>query len=353
MIVNSWVLRAGGFGLIVGLTACAPAQGKPDQGKFSGVLFGDLYSVGSHNTGRPDGRQGWFNRRFNLAYDRKFDAAWSMRLRVEFGDTGSGGHGTNVFSSEHSVDPFMKDAWLRYAVNGHKITFGLIPTPTYEANEDKLNYRPIEKTPVDLWRMGSSRDKGISVAGPIDAQKKFDYTLMVGDGSGTRSSKSGLHTLYGRIGYKLSTQVYLSVYADSWKRDRGVRWQTTMAEVFHSTPITKLGLSVLNQRRTQPGRTAVDVDVISLYGEAKLSERMSPYARVDVVGDALSDADRIAYYRMSKDGKPTLFQAGLRYRVHENLELVPNVTFVSYRRGPTGVTPSQDVIFRLTFSLKF
>mgnify|MGYP000966267246 CR=1 FL=1 len=348
MSETSGFFRFCGFGLMVGLAAWAPAQGK-----LSGVLFGDFYSVGSHNTGKPNGREGWFNRRFNLSYDRKLDSAWSMRLRVEFADPGNAGHGDNVFSSEHSVDTYFKDAWLRYTVNGHKFTFGLIPTPTYEANEDRLNYRPIEKTPTDLWRMASSRDKGVSVAGPLDSQKKFDYTLMVGDGSGTRSSKSGLHTVYGRLGYKVTPQVYLSLYGDSWKRDRGARWQTGMAELFYTTPSVKLGLSLANQRRTQPGRPVSNIDVISLYGEAKLSERLSPYARLDVVGDALSDADRIAYYRMSKDGRPTFVQAGLRYRVHDNLEVVPNVTFVSYRRGPTGITPSQDVIFRLTFSLKF
>lgn len=353
METRSALIISGLFASVLGLTATSSAQGKSDPGKLSGVLFGDLYSVGSHNTGRPDGREGWFNRRFNLSYDRKLDPSWSMRLRVEFGDSGSGGHGTNVFSSEHSIDPFMKDAWLRYTVNGHKFTFGLIPTPTYEPNEDKLNYRPIEKTPTDLWRMASSRDKGISVAGPIDAQKKFDYTLMIGDGSGTRSSKSGLHTVYGRLGYKATPEVYLSLYGDSWKRDRGVRWQTLMVEAFHTTSTHKLGLTFATQRRTQPGRAAADIDVLSFYGEVKLSEKISPYARVDVVGDALTDADRIAFYRMSKDGRPTFFQAGLRYRLNPNLEIVPNVTVVSYRRGPTGLTPGQDTIFRLTMSLKF
>lgn len=339
--------------LVAGLAVSAGAQGKGDNGKLSGVLFGDLYSVGSHNSGKSDGKSGLWNRRFNLSYDRKLDAAWSMRLRVEFGDAGKASHGQNVFSSEHSVDPFMKDAWLRYTMNGQKITFGLIPTPSYEPNEERLGYRPFEKTPLDFWRLGSSRDKGISIAGPLDADKKFDYMLMVGDGSGRGSSKSGLHTVYGRLGYKATPELYINLYGDAWKRDKGSRWQTAMLEGFYTNEAFKLGLSYVTQRRTAPGVNATNVNVLSLYGEAKLNETISPFVRFDVVSQALSDADKIAYYNMSKNGKPTVLQAGIRYRLNKNLEVAPSITSVSYRRVGAAAVPKNDTIFRLTFSLKF
>lgn len=331
----------------------ALAAGKGDNGKLSGVLFGDLYSVGSHNTGKTDGKTGLWNRRFNLSYDRKLDADWSMRLRIEIADSGKGGHGNNVFSSEHSVDPFMKDAWLRYTMNGQKITFGLIPTPSYEPNEERLGYRPIDKTPLDFWRLGSSRDKGISIAGPLDADKKFDYMLMIGDGSGRGSSKEGPYTLYGRLGFKPTPELYFNLYGDSWKRDKGARWQTTMLEAFYMNDTFKLGASYVAQRRTAPGVKATTIDLVSFYGEAKLNDTISPFVRVDVVNDALADADKIAYYRLSKNGKPTVFQAGIRYRLNKNLEVAPSITSVSYRNAGLGTTPGKDTIFRLTFSLKF
>lgn len=315
-----------------------------DQGKLSGVFFGDLYSVGSHSDARLKGLDGLWNRRFNLSYDRKLEPGWSMRLRIEVKDRGD-------FSPEHSVDPFMKDAWLRYTVNGHKITFGLIPTPSFEAMEDRLGVRHIERTPLDLWRMGSSRDKGISVAGPLSGG--LDYSLMVGDGSGTRSSRSGNSTVYGRLGYKATPEVYVNLYGDTWKQERGARRQTGMAEVFYSGNGFKLGATYATQRRTRPGTAAFSFNVVSFYGEARLSDTVSPFVRYDVVSNALPDADRIDYYRMSRAGKPSFLQAGVRLHLSDDWELVPNVTVVSYRRGPTGVTPGQDTIFRLTFSYKF
>lgn len=346
-------LKTAVFTIVFCVAAFGGAQGKGDKGKLSGVILGDLYSVGSHNSGKPDGKSGIWNRRINLFYDRKLDSAWSMRLRVEFLDPGRAGHGSNVFSSEHSVDAFMKDAWLRYTVNGHKITFGLISTPTWEVNEDKLGYRPIEKSPIDLYRMGSSRDKGVSIAGPLDSEKRLDYTLMVGDGSGTRSSKSGLSTVYGRLGYKVSPEVYVNLYADTWKREKGSRWGTWLAEAFYTTKDYKLGATFASQRRTQPGTNAFNVNVMSFYGEMRLNDTFRPFVRLDVLSQALPDADKIPYYLMSKNGKPTLFQTGIRYRLNKNLEIVPSITTVSYRQGPTAVVPKQDTIFRVTFSLKF
>lgn len=331
-MINERLMGVWALGVVAGLSGA-------DEGKLSGALFGDLYSVGSHHDARLKGLDGLWNRRFNLSYDRKLEPGWSMRLRVEIKDRGD-------FSPEHSVDPFMKDAWLRYTVDGHKITFGLIPTPSFEAVEDRLAYRPVERTPLDLWRMGSSRDKGISVAGPLAGG--LDYALMVGDASGTRSSRSGNHAVYGRLGYRATPEVYVNFYGDTWKQDRGARRQTGMAEVFYAGKCVKFGVTYATQRRTRPGTVAFSFNVVSFYGEARLSETVSPFVRYDVVSDALPDADRIDYYRMSRVGKPSLLQAGVRWRLSDDWEIAPNVSVVTYRGGP-----AQDTIYRLTVSYKF
>ena len=322
------------------------AQDKGDQGKLSGVIFADFYSVRAHNDATIKGKDGFWIRRINLTYDRKLDDKLSMRLRLEAKDPGD-------FSTSQNMDPFIKDAWVRYTVSGHKFTFGLISTPTWDPAEEKLGYRPIEKTPLDLYKMGSSRDKGISVQGPLDKLGKADYTIMVGDGSGTKSGTGDTRAIYGRLGYKVTPEVSVDLYGDSWKKTADVDWRTLKGEVFYQGKQAKLGLAYVSQVRKKPGAANLTLNVFSLYGEFKASDKVSPFVRLDVVSDAIPDADKIEFYKMSKDGKPTFFLIGVRFKVTDQMEIVPSLASVSYRKGPGGITPSQDSIFRVTVSLKF
>lgn len=322
------------------------AQAQPEAGKVSGVIYADFYSVSGHHDATVKGKDGFWVRRINLTYDKKFDEKLSARLNFEAKDPGD-------FSTSSNMEPFVKDAWVRYTVDGHRFTLGLIPTPTFGPAENKLGYRPIEKTPIDLYRMGSSRDKGISVEGPLDKEGRADYMVMVGDGSGVKSSTGGTRTLYARVGYKITPEVSADLYGDSWKKAGGVDWNTLKGEVFYQGGKIKAGAAYASQLRKAPGAANLTLNVLSLYGEVRATERLRPFVRLDIVNRALPDADKIEFYKMSKDGKPTLVMVGARYQVHDQLEIAPSLTIVRYRSNPAGANPGSDTIFRVTFSLKF
>lgn len=324
----------------------ATSQTKSDPWKFSGTLFGDYYSVFGHHDSAIEGKSGFWIRRLYLTADRDLGDNLSGRLRLEASDPGD-------FVTSSNMEPFIKDAYLRYNANGHKVTLGLIPTPTWEPAESILGYRPIEKTPIDLFKMGSSRDKGISIQGPLDREKRADYWVMFGDGSGTKSSKGESHAFYGRVGFKATPEVTFDLYADFWRKDGDEEWSTLKGELFYQGQQLKGGLALVSQHRTKPGSPDVDLDLYSLYLEYKASDRFSPFARLDVVNDPVPGADTIAYFKMSKDGKPTLLILGVRYRVNSQVEIVPSIETISYRRGPGGIKPSSDSIFRVTFSAIF
>lgn len=281
-----------------------------------------------------------------MTYDKKLDAKLSAQVRLEAKDPGD-------FATSQNMEPFLKDAWIRYTANGHKFTLGLIPTPTWGPAESKLGYRPIEKTALDLLRMGSARDKGISVEGPLDRDGKAEYMAMVGDGTGTKSSKGDTRAYYGRLGFKLSPDISLDVYADSWKKEADVDWRTLKGEVFYTGKQGKIGFAYASQLRKKPGTTDLTINVASFFGEFKASDKFSPFVLLDILSDAIPDADKIEFYKMSKDGKPTLLMIGVRYRVSDQVELVPSLANISYRKGAGGLKPRQDSIFRLTFSVKF
>lgn len=311
------------------------------KGKLSFTLYSDFYSVMRHNVGEIDGKSGFWIRRIYLTYDHKVDDKLSAQFRLEAKDPGD-------FTTSSNLEPFVKDAWIRWTENGHKITFGLIPTPTTVPAEDKLGYRPIEKTPMDLYKFGSTRDKGVSVQGPLGASGKADFTVMIGDGSGTKSSDGEGKTLYGRIGYKLNENWSADLYADCWDKADGEEWKTVKGEIFFRNDRFKAGAMAARQKRTFSKGDDLNLDVFSLYGELAANEKWSPFVRLDVLGDPVPGADKIEFWHMSDDGKPTLLMVGARYRLHEALEIIPSYTSIRYRGGSSG----NDAMFRLTFSAK-
>lgn len=330
----------------VACAATSLAQDKGDGGKVSGVVFGDFYAIRGHNDAAIKGKDGFWVRRLYLTYDRKIDAKTSAQLRLEAKDPGD-------FATTATMEPFIKDLWVRYNENGHKFTLGLIPTPTWGPAESILGYRPVEKTALDLFRMGSARDKGISVEGPLAKNGSVDYAVMVGDGSGTKSSKGDTRAYYAKLGFKLTPDVTADLYADSWKKEAGAAWRTTKVELFYVGKGARAGVAYASQLRRKPGAPNSTINVLSLYGEIKAGPRVSPFVRFDTVSDALPDADKIEFYKMSKDGKPALFMVGVRLKVNDAFEIVPSFTTVAYRTGSGGIKPSADSIFRITYSGKF
>lgn len=319
---------------------------RKNNGKFSGIIFGDFYSIPQHHDPAVKGREGTWVRRLNLTFDNKWSENVTSRIRVEAKDNGG-------FSGGHDMVPFFKDAWLQYNAGGHKFTFGLIPTPTWEPAESALGYRPVEKTALDLFRMGSSRDKGLSVAGPLTSDGKANYTVMIGDGSGTKSMTEGTHTIYARVGYQLTPEISLDLYGDWWQKRAGVDWTTVKGEVFFVNDDIKAGLAYAHQLREMPGMSDLELDVLSFYGEYEASDMVSPFIRVDILDDLLPDANKIEYYRMSPNGKPTLVAVGVRIKVTDSFEITPSWTNVSYRGVGGAPAPGSDSIFRLTFIAKF
>lgn len=321
--------------------AALPVFAEEAKGKFSFVMFSDFYSVLRHNVSGIEGKNGFWVRRIYLTYDHKVDDKLSAQFRLEAKDPGD-------FSTSSNLEPFVKDAWIRWTESGHKITFGLIPTPTTAPAEDKLGYRAIEKTPLDLYKLGSTRDKGISIQGPLGAGGKAEYMVMFGDGSGTKSSDGETKTLYGRIGYKLNESWSADVYADCWDKADGEEWKTVKGEVFFRNSRFKAGAMAAKQNRSYSKGEDLNLDIFSLYGEFRANERWSPFVRLDVLGDPVPGADKIEFWHMADDGKPTLVMVGARCRLHESLELIPSYTSIRYRGGASG----NDAVFRLTLSAK-
>ena len=75
--------------------------------------------------------------------------------------------------------PFVKDAFLTAKLGRHTLLLGLIGTPLYDTLDEFWGYRPMEKTPIDLFKFGNSREFGVGMKGALDARGKLTYTVVV------------------------------------------------------------------------------------------------------------------------------------------------------------------------------
>jgi hypothetical protein len=153
--------------------AQSKAAEKPWYGKvqISGLLFGDAYGVVNHHDPDFDGQWGFWLRRGYLTFDVDVATKWSARFRLEVNSPGD-------FESSAKMTPFVKDAWVARKDKAHALYLGISPSPTFERVEGFWGYRAVEKTPLDLYRLGSSRDFGVAYRGKMADGKLVTHAML-------------------------------------------------------------------------------------------------------------------------------------------------------------------------------
>ena len=195
--------------------AAAPATSagrKPwyEKVEISGLLFGDAYAVVDHHDPDIDGQWGFWLRRGYLTVDFALAKAWSARFRLEVNSPGD-------FESSAKMTPFVKDAWVAWKDKGHELYLGISPSPTFERVEGFWGYRAVEKTPLDLYRIGSSRDFGVAYKGKMADGKLVTHAMLgngAGEGGETNEGKKGMLS----VAFLPTKQLVVELYADAEDR---------------------------------------------------------------------------------------------------------------------------------------
>ena len=321
------------IGLLGLLTALLMGSSEAQQGsgKLSGYVFGDYYLVSQHHDPSIKGMNGFWFRRIYFTYDQKTTDQTAIRFRLEMNSPGD-------FKTADTLKPYIKDAYVQYTAGKTQYLLGVIPTPTWEGVETLLGYRPYEKTPVDLWRMGNSRDSGVGI------RTTFGKTLlyfMVGNGSHTQSETNRGKAVYLSLQHPLTEVWTLEVYGDIYDRPADSDWRTLQGLLVYRTDRTKVGLQYAHQDR----QNQRDLAVFSVYAETQVAERTRLFARADWVNNPVPDADKITYFALANNARPTFYQLGIIYEVAKDFYIAPNVEWVTYGNPPGGGTKPKDALF--------
>ena len=334
------------LGAGLALAEDAPAEREPwyERAKLSGLLYGDAFWFADDHDPSFDDETGFWIRRIYLTYDQELDESWSFRLRLEFNSPGD-------FESSERLEPFLKDAFVAWAEGAHTLQLGLAPTPTFALIESTWGYRSVEKTPLDLYRWGASRDLGVAAFGTLGEHKKVAYHVQLGNGSDGSETNQGKKSM-AALQYFPAEGWIVEVYGDY--EDRPDDSDRATAQVFAAWQGQRgrWGIQYARQERESEPED-LSLDLASAFGALELSPRTWLLGRVDRSFDPHPEGDEIPYLPLDPTASSWLYLAGLDWRVNPHLDVIPNFEIVSYDERPDGSRPTTDVVLRVTLDAHF
>ncbi|MFQ5650809.1 MAG: hypothetical protein ACE5IY_12775 [bacterium] len=331
---------------IVVFLLLAPALFGQDQGNIKGYMFGDYYYMaGNHNKEIEDANGFWL-RRIYLTYDKGLSEAFAIRLRFEMNSAGD-------FASKDKLTPVVKDAYLKWKHDRHTVYVGISGTPTWGFVESFWGYRAVEKTALDLQKFGSSRDFGLALKGSLDSGKRLNYHLMVGNGSSNGSENNDGKKVMLALRGKPGSGLIVEGYVDFEERPGKTNRYTLQGFAGYETATFRIGVQIAHQNRQVAGGDDLQLQIGSIFAAARLSSKTWTYVRVDRQFDPNPDGAKISYLPFDSSAKSTFLLAGLDFRPHKNVHLMPNVEVVLYDENNLGASPDTDFMPRLSYYYKF
>jgi len=234
-----------------------------------------------------------------------------------------------------------------------QIIFGIHSPPSFTVIEKYYRYRSVEKTPLDLQRMASSRDFGLSIKGKFDDKGIVKYHLMLSNGSSNKQEidkgKSGLLS----VGFYPSKEWIFEFYGDYADKDGSFDWYTWQVFLGYKSEQFWAGILYANQTREQPEGGDGKLRIGSVYAAGSISDQFNIFARVDRMFDPNPEGDKIPFIPFDPTAKSTFILAGVDWSPIKDVSFIPNIEFSTYDRNSDGIVPPNDLIARLTFYWKF
>jgi hypothetical protein len=327
----------------------AVAQEVPDwvnRMKISGLAFGDYYDVAASHDESLEGENGFWFRRIYLTFDVEVDPDVDFRVRFENSSPGD-------FTSSSKIEPSVKDAYVRWKPADQSFYLGLSSTPTFGTYEKQWGYRSVEKSPLDLQKMGSSRDFGVAAKGPLGGDGTIYYHAMIGNGASTKAETNQGKAAYLALGVKPADGFTIEVYGDINELPGDADTYTLQAIGAWNGDGGRFGVLYARRWMETGPSSKMDLDIVSIFGVLDVSENISLLGRFDRMFDPNPSAGGISYLPMSPDGKSNLIIAGVDVAVSDHFSIIPNVEAVFYDAVGTAEAPDSGIMPRITFSLKF
>jgi hypothetical protein len=234
------------------------------------------------------------------------------------------------------------------------LTIGIQPSLTFDYVESIWGLRHIEKTPLDLYRVDSSRDTGVTLSGPVNESQTWKYAVQYGNESGNNAETDKFKGFRGALRYEVNPGFTVEAVVGQFNRDKDADRVTAQLFAGYRAKKARAGVSYSYQKRQSPvGSSAADIelDIISGFVVADIKPtKSSAFLRVDRFQDPCADCSGIDYLPIDTKGAFTTVIAGLEFFVAPTVRFSPNVEWVTYSKPAGNVAkPKSDIVPRMTF----
>ena len=301
--------------------------------QFSGEVFADyLYQFSALDSDR-DGENRFTYRRARLTADADLSDQFSARLRLEANDLTGTARGVPT--------PFVKDVYLKWkdAIGkGHNIVMGMQAPPAWQPAEKFWGYRSVSKTLQDRVGVHSSRDMGVHLSGPLLADGKVKYGVMLGNANSVRAENNKYKRIYGSLEFYPSDSFTASVGSNYQLTEGGYAWNLSGFAGFKAAKFRVGAEGFFHPVKFEDISETQDWAGVSGFVVVDVFENNSVMARA-------------AYVKRPEEGLLTdSFYAvlGFAFKPHDKVQFIPNVIFLDL----DGVE-NTSVTGRMTLWLKF
>jgi hypothetical protein len=335
--------------MLCSLASNAVAQVKiGNNGKISGLVFGDYYWIASDHNSDLKGNNGFWIRRIYFTYDQKISKSFSTRFRLEMNSEGN-------FMNNAKLHPYVKDAYLKWTHNRQNIIAGLSPTPASSFVVSVWGYRSVEKTALVLQKMAGTRSLGLSFKGDIGENDDWHYFFMFGNGGSVKTGLNKDKKFMLSLAYNITDRITIQAYG-GWddESNRGDIY-TTQGFLAYQTKEIHVGILYAHQiqQKTLSGQNNLVLNIASIFASFNIINKIKGLLRVDHLFEANPVGENISYIPFSSQAQSTLLIAGADIKFAPKVHLIPNIETVVYGQTSMGTNPLTDVIPKLTLYYNF
>ena len=308
---------------------------------IKGYMIPEYYVVGSNHNDSIEGQHGFWLRRIYFGYNTDLGHGWSARLRIEF---------NSCAYEEATLVPYIKNAHLaKKLAGGLKLIVGIIEPPSFSKIEKFWGYRYIEKTAPDFFKFASSRDFGVALDGKT--RGGLEYTIMYGNYGSNKGEDNKGKAIYGRIGYSTDS-LFLDANAH-YASDNGknITYMTLFGGLKGNWGRFGVGYHYLDQAPEEGDSTSNGI--ISAFGVVKFSKKSEAFVRYDhLIHENFKNPGGYVPIECA-NAKARFVIAGLNFKIHKMIQLSPNVKYVFYGKGDSGIEHDSDFYINLTAKVSF
>ena len=158
------------------------------------------------------------------------------------------------------------------------------------------SYRAVEKAPLDIQKLGNSREFGIAIKGSFDRNRKFNYHFMLGNGNANNSEVGKGKKAMVSLSAIPAAGLVVEGYADFDDHPNGKRRMTFQGFAGLELEKIRFGLQYAHQfRRQGRGLDDMSLRILSVFSVARLSGQANAIVRLDRMFDSNPDGATISY----------------------------------------------------------